>query len=584
MSVEPDKPVPSAGEPQAFARDAAVMAVGTAISRVTGFLRYAGLAYVLGLTLRYGSTNLPSTYNLANSMPNMIYDLVMGGIIASLFIPVFVEYLSTRSREEAWHVASSVTNISLVILAAVTALGIAASPLIIRLMTAFGSYSASDVSTQVVRDQASFLLRFFVPQIIFYGLSAIFGGLLNAHRHFTAPAFAPIANNLVVIGTVVVFHFLPGPRDNHLHLVVLAVGTTLGVVAQALVQLPMLFRIGVKYSFTFDLKHPAIRRIGRLAVPLLGYILLWQVGTWFVFALAIKVDGGVPSYQYAQMFFQLPYGVFAVSIITAIFPALSEHVALRRQQRFKETMNAGVRSTALIIVPCAVIYLLLNKPIIRFLLQHGFFKAGDTELLSGVLFFFSLGLIPYSIDMLLTKTFYSMQDTRTPMIINCFVVAINMGANLLFFRLMGVKGLALGFSVAYVFSMLIDGTVLRLRLGPLGGRRMAATAARLLAASGVMATVIYACLRLVDRLFPYTGLARELLEMLLPMALGLVAFFAVAHALRMEELEALREMSLKWLGRVFRRGSRTEAPRKARAGCQNGEKATGAGAEKGEKS
>ncbi len=552
MNADPEAPLLARDETRTFARNAAVMAVGTAISRVTGFLRYAGLAYVLGLTLRYGSTNLPSTYNLANSMPNMIYDLVMGGIIASLFIPVFVEYLSTRSRDEAWHVASSVTNISLVILAAVTALGIAASPLIIRLMTAFGSYSAGDVTTQVVRDQAAFLLRFFIPQIIFYGLSAIFGGILNAHRHFTAPAFAPIVNNLTVIGTVVVFHFLPGPRDNRLHLVVLATGTTLGVVAQALVQLPVLFRVGLRYTFSFDLKHPAIRRIGRLALPLLGYILLWQIGTWFVFALAIKVDGGVPSYQYAQMFFQLPYGIFAVSIITAIFPALSEHAALRRRQRFNETVNGGIRSTALIIVPCAVIYLMLNQPIIRFLLQRGFFTSGDTELLSGVLFFFSLGLIPYSIDMLFTKTFYSMQDTRTPMIINCFVVAINIGANLLFFRLMGVRGLALGFSVAYLFSMLIDGTVLRLRLGPLGGRRLAATAAKLLAASAAMAVVVYAGLNLVGRLFPFAGLAKDLLEMLLPMALGLATFLVVAHALRMEELKSLREMLAGRLGHAFR--------------------------------
>jgi putative peptidoglycan lipid II flippase len=489
-------------------------------------------------------------------MPNMIFDLVMGGIIASLFIPVFVEYLSTRSREEAWYVASSVTNISMIILGIVTIIGIVASPLIIRLMTVFGSYSAGDVTTQVVRDQASFFLRFFVPQIIFYGLSAIFGGLLNAHRHFTAPAFAPIANNLVVIGTVVVFNFLPGPRDNSLHLIVLGVGTTFGVVMQALVQIPMLIRIGVRYTPVLDFKHPAIRKIGRLAVPLLAYILLWQVGIWFVFALAIQVDGGVPSYQYAQLFFQLPYGIFAVSIITAIFPALSEHSALRRMSRFKDTMNMGIRSTILIIVPCAVIYLMLNQPIIRFLLQHGFFKAGDTELLSSVLFFFALGLIPYSIDMLLTKTFYSMQDTRTPMIINCFVVAINIGANLLFFHWMGVKGLALGFTTAYFFSMLIDGTVLRIRLGRLGGRRVLSTSFKTVVAAAAMAIVIYASDYLIAQLYPNPGIFMELLNMLLPMAEGLVAFFLVAHALHMEELDALKELLSRQLARLIPRHRR----------------------------
>ena len=540
-----------------FAKDAAVMAVGTAISRVTGFLRYAALAYVLGLTLRFGDTNLPSTYNLANSMPNMIYDLVLGGIIASLFIPVFVEYLSTRSREEAWYVASSVTNISVILLGVITVLGIVASPLIIRLMTLFGSYSSGDVTTQVVRDQATFLLRFFVPQIIFYGMSAIFGGLLNSHRHFAAPAFAPIANNLVVIGTVVVFHFLPGPRDNYLHLVVLAVGTTVGVFAQAVVQIPALIRIGVRYTPVIDFKHPAIRKIGRLAVPLLGYIVLWQVGTWFIFALAIQVDGGVPSYQYAQMFFQLPYGIFAVSIITAIFPAMSEHSALRKMSSFKDTVNMGIRSTVMIIVPCAVIYLTLSQPIIRFLLEHGFFKAGDTDLLADVLFFFALGLIPYSIDMLLVKTFYSMQDTRTPLIISGFVVAINIGANLLFFNWMGVKGLALGFATAYSFSMIIHAAVLRIRLGRLGGRRIFATTAKTLAAAAAMALVIYATDYLVVRFYPDPGLWRDLLDMLLPIAEGTAVFFFVAHALHMEELGALKNMLSRQLGRL--------RPRRARA-------------------
>ena len=495
MNIPEELPPEAIGEtqntdPTVHARNAAVMAAGTALSRVTGFMRYAALAYVLGLTLQYGQTNLPSTYNLANSIPNMVYDLVVGGILASLFIPVFVEYLSTRSKDEAYYVASSATNITLVLLALVTVVGIFASPLIIRLMTIFGSYSTSDVSTEMVRSQASFFLCFFMPQIIFYGLSAIFSGLLNSHRHFTAPAFAPVLNNLVVICTVVVFALLPGARDNPLHLVVLAVGTTLGVAAQALVQIPTMYRLGIRWSPVFDLRHPAIRKIGRLAVPLIGYILLWQVGTWFMFALAIQEDGGVPSYQYAQLFFMLPYGIFAVSIITAIFPAMSERAALKDWEGFRGNLAMGVRATLVAVVPCAVLYLMLNREVITLLLEHGFFKSGDTDLLSSVLLFFTLGLVPYSLDMLLTKAFYSMQDTRTPLIINCFVVTINMFANYFLFKAMGVKGLACGFSIAYFFSMLIDGSVLRHRLQRIGGRAILETLLKVAVASGVMALVV----------------------------------------------------------------------------------------------
>jgi len=544
-----EEDLPGAGDALSHARNAAVMAVGTALSRVTGFLRYAALAYVLGLTLQYGRTNLPSTYSLANSIPNMIYDLVIGGILASLFIPVFVEYLSTRSREEAYHVASSATNISMLILLAVTVAGVLASPLIIRLMTAFGSYGADQAGTHALRDQASFFLRFFVPQIIFYGMAAIFGGLLNSHRHFTAPAFAPILNNLVVIVTVALFAALPGARDDRLHLVVLGVGTTLGVAAQALVQIPALRRYGVRWKPVFDFRHPAIRKIGRLALPLLGYIFLWQVGTWFVFALAVQEDGGVPSYQYAQLFFQLPYGIFAVSVITALFPGMSERSARRDWEGFRGDLGMGIRATLVAILPCAVLYLLLNRQMITFLLQHGFFKAGDTVLLSGVLLLFSLGLVPYSVDMLLTKGFYAMQDTRTPMIINCFVVAVNMLANYFLFHLMGVKGLALGFTIAYFFSMLLDGTVLRHRLKRLGGRAIASTAVRAAAAAAWMALVIFGSLRLVDAGFPGGGLAAEFLRLALPAALGVIAYLAAAHLLRMGELEVLRQAA----GRILQR-------------------------------
>ncbi len=544
---------------KAFTRNAGIMATGTIVSRLTGFLRYASLAYVLGLTLQFGKTNLPSTYSLANSLPNMIFDLIIGGVLSSLFIPVFVEYLSSKGEKEAWFVASAVTNISLILLGAVTVLGIFISPLIIRLMTVFGSYSSGDVTTQVVRDQASFFLRFFMPQIIFYGLAAIFTGLLNSHKHFTVPAFAPTVNNLAVVATVIIFHFLPGPRDNNLHLAVLGVGTTVGVALQALVQIPPLIKRGVRYTLTLALRHPAVRKIGRLAIPLLGYILLWQISTWFVFALAIKKDGGVPSYQYAQMFFQLPYGIFAVSVITALFPTLSEQAAFRHMDEYKRTLSLGIRATALVIVPAFVGYVLLAQPIIRLLLQHGFFKAGDTDVLTSVLLFFSLGLVPYSIDMLLTKGFYALQDTRTPMIINCFVVAVNIGANYLFFRLMGIKGLALGFSTAYLFSMALDWTVLRKRIGGMGGRRIADSFLRIALSAGLMALLVFGVSWALDR-SAATGIGMDLLRVFLPLLLGGAVYFVAASALKTPEMQMVRSLAtsvrarLKDAGRARNRG------------------------------
>ncbi|MHB8780468.1 MAG: murein biosynthesis integral membrane protein MurJ [Candidatus Geothermincolia bacterium] len=539
---------------RAFARNASVMAAGTITSRITGFLRYAALAYALGLTLQFGGTNLPSTYNLANSLPNMIFDLVLGGILASLFIPVFVEHLTSHGEREAWYVASSVTNLSLLILGGVAVAGIFASPIIIRLMTAFGSYQGDGATTAAVRDQAAFLLRFFLPQIIFYGLSAVFTGLLNSHKHFKVPAFAPALNNVVVVITVIIFRSLPGGAQSRSHLAVLGIGTTLGVVLQALVQIPPLLRLGVRYSPVLGLRHPAVRKIGRLAVPLLGYITLWQISTWFVFVLAIQRDGGVPSYQYAQMFFQLPYGVIAVSVITALFPTLSQQAAARTMGEYKKTLSLGLRATFLVIAPACIAYLLLNQGIIRLLLEHGLFKSGDTVVLAQVLFFFALGLIPYSLDMLLTKGFYAMQDTKTPMIINCFVVAVNMGANYIFFRLLGIRGLALGFSTAYLFSMCVDWVVLRRRIGPMGGRRIFTSFGKLTVAAGMMALVVLG-LDLGLRNLGARGLAIDLARVFGPLIAGTATYLLAASALQVRELSLLRGLFAAMLRRRRQAGA-----------------------------
>jgi putative peptidoglycan lipid II flippase len=321
------------------------MTLGTGISRITGFARTAALASVLGLT----GKEMADSFNLANITPNIVYDLILGGVLASLFIPVFVEYLRTKDEQEAWHVANSVFNLTLLVLLVVSVGLCITAPWIIKAQT-FLAHGRQQMETDAI-----FLLRFFIFEVVFYGFCAIYTGILNSYKHFTIPAFAPIVNNIIVIATVIIYAVYPNKY-------VLAIGATLGVVGMAIIQLPWVRRTGFRYKPVIDLKHPAVRKIGRLAVPVVIYVLINQVGLWVVNILAAQVSGGISAFQYAYIFFQLPYGIVAVSIITALFPSLSESSVRKNKKQIVDSTSLGIRTTAFVVIPASVAYAILATP------------------------------------------------------------------------------------------------------------------------------------------------------------------------------------------------------------------------------
>ncbi|MFQ5575216.1 MAG: murein biosynthesis integral membrane protein MurJ, partial [Terriglobia bacterium] len=359
------------GKPQgqSIARATLTMSVLTTLSRITGFGRVMAFAFALGLT----STIIPDSFNLANSLPNIIYELLVGGILTSLFIPVFVEYLETEEREEAFRLASALLNIAIVLMTIVTLVGIVAAPWIIKLYT-------PQLGPGKEQALMTFFLRFFIPQIIFYSVAAVFAGLLNSFKKFGPPAFAPVINNLVVITTFLLFRFVPG-----FGVTGLAIGTTAGVVCMALVQIPSILRTGLRYSFTISLRHEGVRKIARLSLPLFGYVLTNQVGLWIVAVLATPVKGSYAAYSTAfQTFYQLPHGIFALSIITALFPTLAQQKVHNNLESFRQTLSLGIRLIALTVLPAALGYIALSKPIITLTLEHGMFTANDTRTLAAV--------------------------------------------------------------------------------------------------------------------------------------------------------------------------------------------------------
>ncbi len=540
----PLPPDPSTGEGEALVRSTAAMAVGTTLSRVTGFLRVAAMAFALGVA----ESRLADSYNVANNIPHVVYELILGGILTSVFVPVFVHQLTTRSRDDAWRSASAVLTVTFVVLAVVTVIGVLAAPWIVKLYTV----RVPAAERQEVQDLATFFLRFFVPQIALYGLGAVATGVLNAHRRFAVPMFAPILNNVVVIASFMTFALMdtPNPGDpspsniSMAQKLVLAVGATAGVAAMTLALWPSLRRLGFRWQWRLDWRNEAVRRLVRLSGWVVAYVVLNQLGLLFVIVLAGGVQGGYTAYQAAFIFFQLPYAIFSVSIMTALLPSMSEDWVRGDREGFRHDLARGIRASAFVVIPAAAGYLVLGQPIVRLLLEHGVASAASTELVSNVLTFFALGLFSFSAFLLFLRAFYAMQDTRTPAVINLFAVALNIGANAVLFPIMGVEGLALGHALAYTFAAVTAAVVLRKRLEGLEGRWLAEGLTKVVAGAALTAAGAWGAAELVGSALGTSTLGEQLIQVGAGVITGLIIFIGAAVLFRMEEFQLVKRALL----------------------------------------
>jgi putative peptidoglycan lipid II flippase len=396
----------------------------------------------------------------------------------------------------------------------------------------------------------AFLLRCFAPQVLFYGAAALLTALLNTRRHFFWPMAAPALNNLVVIGVLLaVPHLnhnltLAAARDDTSLLLWLGLGTTAGVAAQAVVLLPLLKRAGVHLRLVWAPRHPAIRRAVRLAGWTLGYVVVNQIAFWVALTLANRRAGDVSAYSYAYVFFQLPYGVLAVSILTALVPDLAERWSARDRDGYRARLSLGLRAVALVMFPAAAGYALLARPILTLLLRHG--AAVDIGVTADVLVLLALGLPAFSAYLLFMRGFTASQDTRTPFVVNCVQNAMAIGLSFAFYPALRVQGLALAFSVSYAGGAIVAARALRGRAGGLDRARVWTSVWRTAAATGVMAAVVWA----TDRALAHAGSPR-LVEVAIAVGVGVTVFLLAARAMRVRELEVLNREVLERARRRF---------------------------------
>lgn len=466
------------------------VASGTAVSRLTGLVRTSLVLLMLG-------QGLNDAYVNANNTPNMIYELILGGILTATLVPLFTDDLERGGADGA---TDAIISFALVALVVVTLLAAVAAPLLILLLST-GSAAATRADYVAAGVPLALL---FAPQVFFYGLMALWSAVLNSRHRFMAAAWAPILNNLIAIATLATAGVLAGSSptlDDALAdtriLWVLGVGTTLGIAVMALSLYPAIRRAGVRLRFRFDLKHPAVRQAVRLSGWTFGYVVANQVALVVIQILAKPSSGDPTRYQTAFQYFQLPHGLLAVSIMVTFEPLLGRADARGDRPDFNKTMLLGFRLIGLLIIPAAVGYVALPKG-----LDHRSFVAtgelGTALGLGGVIAAFAVGLPGFSSYLFTLRGFYAMKNTRTPFWLNVFENGVNIGLALVLVRIWGVVGLALSFALAYNVAAVAAVVVLCRHSPGFDWRALATTWLRLLAAALAMAVVVYGVVRVMS--------------------------------------------------------------------------------------
>ncbi len=452
------------------ARSTAVMALGTVASRLLGFVR----AYVVALVL--GIYAIGNVFSIANTLPNIVYLLIAGGVVNSVFVPQLV-----RARQEdedgGTAYADRLLTVSGIGLLVVTVLAVAASPLLIGAYADFAHWHAP------VRHLGLLMAFWCLPQIFFYGVYTMLGQVSNARGRFGPMMWAPIANNIVVIAIVGLFLWTGHevtPNDagsmSAGETALIAGGSTVGVIAQAVFLLPSLRAAGYTYRPRFDLRGAGLGRAASLAKWTIAFVAVNQVAYFLVTAVAsdagTRARGGNFAYQNAYLFFILPHSIITVSLVTALLPAMSAAAHAGRLAEVRSQVSEGLRTTGVLLAPVSLLLVVIGPPLGEGLFRGNNLSAADGRYIGGLLALFALGLVPFSAHHVLLRTFYAFQDTRTPFYLTCVVAATNSALALIVWKTVPVEhmtqALAAAYALTYWVGVLVAARVAARRLGGRG--------------------------------------------------------------------------------------------------------------------
>ncbi|HET8909564.1 MAG TPA: murein biosynthesis integral membrane protein MurJ [Ktedonobacterales bacterium] len=535
-----------------LARATLIVTGALMLSRVLGLVRTSLFASVFGS--KADALNADAFTN-AFAFPDMLFSIVAGGALASAFIPVFTSYLvEKRDRKAAWHIASSALNIIMLLLVLFAILGIIFTPefLTLTLPTVMHNHN-SEPETLVA------LTRIMLLQPIFLGGATITIAIMQARQSFVLPAIGQVIYTASLIGGILATKF-----DNTTHIfggnlgiAGPAWGVVAGALLQFLIQIPGLFGAKMHYSFSFDFFHPGIREMFRLMAPRLLNAVILYVSVFVNRNLidTVGIKGATYGYVTAFTLIMLPNGIFGMAVSQAAFPTLAALVASGEWARLRDTITRTVRGIIFLAVPSAFGMMILAEPICRVILGHGDFSLDQLPYFVGPLIYFGIGLTGLSLVEILTRSFYALQDTRTPTQVSIYQFMFSIGLSVVLLGPMGANGLALASSLAWIGEALVLLLLLRPRLAGLDLRSIGIYLVNVLGASVVTALTALFIYRLGELVLPTSvtrpGLTAVYIIIRLAVAIVIATgvYFGISRFLGIDDVMPLNRI----FRRIFRR-------------------------------
>lgn len=528
------------GENENVARAAGIVGLATMLSRVFGFIRDMVVAAFFGAGIA------TDAFFVAFRIPNLLRRLLGEGSLTVAFIPVFTEYLKTKSRESALELASIALTFLSIVLVLVSLAGVLLSPLVVSLM------APGFINNPVQFDLAVFLTRVMFPYIFFISLVALCMGILNSLRHFAAPALSPVVLNIAMIVCTLLFH-----RYFQEPITALAVGVMLGGVLQLALQWPFMIKMGVRLKPNFNFQHPGMKKIGRLLIPTLVGSGIYQINIFIGTILAsVLPKGSVSFLYYADRVVELPLGVFAIAVGTASLPSLSAQVAKGLFEDFKTTISFSLRLILFITIPATVALIALREPIVSVLFQRGAFDAYSTRMTAQALLYYTVGLWAFSVIRVIDSAFFSLQDRRSPLKAAFVSLLVNVGLSILLMFPLKHGGLALATSAASAINVLMLSYILRRKIGRYLDTKFYSSLGKTFFASAAMGISIY----LVSFVFPWNieaAFEARVLFLAACIAAGILTFFGTSFLIKSDEIVSVLALIRRKLKRSAPRNPQT---------------------------
>lgn len=519
------------------ARAAGVVSLATLVSRLAGFVRDVIIAKV------FGAAMLADAFFVAFAIPSLLRRLFAEGALSAAFVPVFSSYLRSHSEAETRRLVAVALGAQLLVLLAVTGLGILLSPYLVTIFVP-GFYADAEKFALTVR-----LTRLMFPFILFIGIAVLFMGVLNARQHFLTPALAPLMLNLGIIGSALWL-------TRHLDTPVLAlgVGVLAGGLGQLLLQMPPLYRCGLLVLPRLSFRHPGLRRIWSLVVPTIVGLSAMQVNLMVDRLLASFLPEGSISYlYYANRLVQFPLGAFGAALGVAVLPTMASQASAGAIDQLKATLNFGLRLTFFVSVPATLALIILGAPIMNVLFERGAFGAQATSASAFALSLYAVGLCAYSGIKIATPVYYALHDSATPVKLSLIAMGTNVVLNLALMGPLRHGGLALATSLASFVNLFLLLLLLRRRLGSIDGHRLLRSTARVSLASLIMAAALWwgrAAL-----FGPDLALGVKVVVVVGLSSFGLAVFCALSYAFKCEELDELLRIFRRRHAGTFGKGS-----------------------------